>query len=247
MLAILLAGLAPQLVQAQSPPLALQLVSLTNLDNPGWQYRVVATGPSWTNAWLQVSHDCVRWTSETFVTLSGQLEGEAGIAATEPTTYYRLLLDDTFTANEMLRGMRRSAGARPQTMDATYASADPSRNAVGSGITSIDAAAVTGGTPIDLSAKAGSIDGSNDKTNWQPLVRDYPLFDRPQTDRRVPIFLPPGRWHWLRVTIDDRRAKAIPILGVTVFGREDDAAPPESQPLRLVAIDDVQKLFLFAA
>jgi hypothetical protein len=93
-------------------------------------------------------------------------------------------------------------------------------------------------TVADAFIKAVSIDGSNDKANWQPLVRNYPLFDRPQTDRRVPIFLPPGRWRWLRVTIDDRRAEAIPILGVTVFGREDDTAPPELQPLRLVARDE---------
>jgi Protein of unknown function (DUF3999) len=93
-------------------------------------------------------------------------------------------------------------------------------------------------TAADAFIKAVHIDGSTDHVAWQSLVQNYPLFDRLRADRRTPIALPPGRWRWLRVTIDDRRAEAIPILGVTVFGREDDAAPPESQPLRLVARDE---------
>jgi subtilisin-like proprotein convertase family protein len=41
----------------------------------------------------------------------------------------------------------------------TYANADPSRALVGSGITAIDAAAVTGATNVNLSTKVASIDG----------------------------------------------------------------------------------------
>lgn len=42
---------------------------------------------------------------------------------------------------------------------ATYGNADPTRNFVGGGITSIDAAAVTGATNVNLSTKVASIDG----------------------------------------------------------------------------------------
>lgn len=41
----------------------------------------------------------------------------------------------------------------------TYANADPTRASVGSGITAIDAAAVTGATNVNLSTKVASIDG----------------------------------------------------------------------------------------
>jgi hypothetical protein len=109
---------------AQQVPLKLQLVTLTNPATANWQFKVLATGPAGSNALLQFSPDNRNWEMQTFVTCNGQVEQEAGIAGTIPTGFFRLLMDDTFTTNRMLRGIIRYSGPRPGLTNVSYTALD---------------------------------------------------------------------------------------------------------------------------
>jgi hypothetical protein len=111
-------------VFAQQIPLKLQLVTLTNPTTANWQFKVVASGPTGSNALLQFSRDNINWEMQTFVTCNGQVEQEAGISRTVPTGFFRLVMDDTFTTNRMLRGTLRYSGPRPALIDTSYTALD---------------------------------------------------------------------------------------------------------------------------
>ncbi|MBI5382985.1 MAG: DUF3999 family protein [Opitutae bacterium] len=87
--------------------------------------------------------------------------------------------------------------------------------------------------------KSVRVEGAEQPDAWQTLVTNHPFFNGPRSSPSGRIALPPGRWRWLRFTIDDRRAEAVPILGATVFGREDDLAVPTPVPLRVTSRDEI--------
>ncbi len=99
-------------------------MTVTNAGTPAWQFKVVASGPPGSNALIQFSRDATNWEMQTFVTCNGQIEEAAGLASTIPNGYYRLLMDDTFATNAMLRGVLRYTGSRPPLTNVTYIASD---------------------------------------------------------------------------------------------------------------------------
>src|SRR5256885_16491091 len=76
---------------AQQVPLKLQLVTLTNPATANWPFKVVASGPTGSNALLQFSRDNKDWEMQTFVTCNGLVEQEAGTSGTISAGFFRLL------------------------------------------------------------------------------------------------------------------------------------------------------------
>lgn len=92
-------------------------------------------------------------------------------------------------------------------------------------------------TPARDFIKAVTLDGSNDGQTWQSVVRDQPIFRR-EGASRLHVEFAPAVWARLRVTIDDRRAEAIPLIGATVHAADPTPAPAEPLELRLVERDE---------
>ena len=84
--------------------------------------------------------------------------------------------------------------------------------------------------------KAVTVEGSDDKATWTTLVTKHPLYGTTSGGGR--IVLPPGKWRWLRLTMDDRRAEAVAVSGVEIGGLADDLAVPATETLSLRARDE---------
>lgn len=92
-------------------------------------------------------------------------------------------------------------------------------------------------TPARDFIKAVTIEGSNDAQTWQPVIRDQPMFRRDGASR-LHIEFPAVAWtHW-RVTIDDRRAEAIPITGAIIHAADPTPAPAEPLDIKLLERDE---------
>ena len=91
----------------------------------------------------------------------------------------------------------------------------------------------TAGAPF---VKAVRVDGSEDQVAWTTLVTQHPIYG--VAERGGQMTLPAGKWRWLRLTMDDRRAEAVPVVGVDVQGREEDPAVPVPVDLVLRARDE---------
>lgn len=96
---------------------------------------------------------------------------------------------------------------------------------------------VTLETPARDFIKAVALEGSNDGQRWQSIVRDQFIFRRDGASR-LHIEFAPFAWTHLRVTIDDRRAEAIPLTGATVHAADPTPAPAEPLELKLVERDE---------
>lgn len=93
--------------------------------------------------------------------------------------------------------------------------------------------AVTLETPAASFIKAVSVEGSADRQDWQPLVTGQPIF-RGQTR----VGFPAGVWKFLRVTVDDRRAEAIPLIGAKLHAVTGEPPIVESLPVRITERSD---------
>lgn len=78
-------------------------------------------------------------------------------------------------------------------------------------------------TPAGDFIKALSIEGSEDGTRWQPVVRGAAVFRQPNGVACLTVDLPRRPWPWLRLTLDDQRATPIPVSAVSIR-----ATPPEA-------------------
>ncbi len=95
---------------------------------------------------------------------------------------------------------------------------------------------VTLHTADESFVKSVTVEGSDDKATWTTLVTKHPLYGTTSDGGR--IALPPGKWRWLRLTMDDRRAEAVAVSGVEIGGLADDLAVPATETLSLRARDE---------
>lgn len=83
--------------------------------------------------------------------------------------------------------------------------------------------------------KAARIEESADGRDWS-LVRDgEPLFSAPGGARKTSIELPPARRPRLRVTLDDRRSRPVPVTAVRVV--PVSPPPPSAEPVEVDLVD----------
>lgn len=75
-------------------------------------------------------------------------------------------------------------------------------------------------TPVRNFIKAARVEGSHDGKKWEPLAAGLPVFRRAEGAMRLHVEFPPGVWEFLRVTLDDRRAEAVPFTGAELLGEK---------------------------
>jgi hypothetical protein len=83
-------------------------------------------------------------------------------------------------------------------------------------------------TPAVGFIKAVTVEGSTDQHTWRPLATGQPIFRQPNGASQLRVEFPEGPWPYLRVTVDDRRAEAIPFTGATLHAVTEGAAPSET-------------------
>jgi len=93
--------------------------------------------------------------------------------------------------------------------------------------------ALTLETPAVVFIKAVTVQGSNDQRTWRPLASGQPIFRQPNGASQLQVEFPEGSWPFLRVTVDDRRAEAIPFTGATLHAVTERAAPSELLPVTI--------------
>jgi hypothetical protein len=93
--------------------------------------------------------------------------------------------------------------------------------------------ALTLETPASGFIKAVRVDGSNDGQAWRTLVSGRPVFRQPNGANQLRVEFPKGTWSFLRVTVDDKRAEAIPFTGAKLHVVTEEAAPSESLPVTI--------------
>ena len=93
--------------------------------------------------------------------------------------------------------------------------------------------ALTLETPAVGFIKAVTVEGSNDQRTWRPLASGQPIFRQPNGASQLRVEFPEGSWPFLRVTVDDRRAEAIPFTGAKLHAVTEGAAPSELLPVTI--------------
>jgi hypothetical protein len=93
-------------------------------------------------------------------------------------------------------------------------------------------ASVTLQTPAPSFLKAVRVDGSQNGRSWEVLVQGQPIFRQQNGVSQLDISIPPARWGFLRITLDDRRAGPIPITGAILH--TEAGAPAPEEPLGVV-------------
>ena len=88
-------------------------------------------------------------------------------------------------------------------------------------------------TPAVGFIKAVTVEGSTDQLTWRPLASGQPIFKQPNGANQLRVEFPEGSWPFLRVTVDDRRAEAIPFTGATLHAAPEGAAPSEPLPVTI--------------
>ena len=97
---------------------------------------------------------------------------------------------------------------------------------------------ITLDTPASSFIKAVTVEGSTDKQNWQTLATGQPIFRQPTGASQLRINFPAGVWPFLRVTVDDRRAEAIPFTGAHLHPTLTAPVPSEIVPVKIVEQTD---------
>ena len=97
---------------------------------------------------------------------------------------------------------------------------------------------ITLDTPATSFIKAVTVEGSTDRQNWQSLATGQPLFRQPNGASQLRVGFAAGLWPFLRVTVDDRRAEAIPFTGVRLYPTVAEPAPLEVLPAKLIERTD---------
>jgi hypothetical protein len=94
--------------------------------------------------------------------------------------------------------------------------------------------AVTLETPASGFIKALKVEGSRDRESWQMLSDGQPIFRQPNGASQLRVTTPEGVWPFLRVTVDDRRAEAIPFTGARLHAVTEAPSPVEPLPVSIV-------------
>ena len=93
--------------------------------------------------------------------------------------------------------------------------------------------ALTLETPASGFIKAVTVEGSTDQHTWRPLASGQPIFRQPNGANQLRVEFPEGSWPFLRVTVDDHRAEAIPFTGARLHAVTEGAAPSEALPVTI--------------
>ncbi len=88
-------------------------------------------------------------------------------------------------------------------------------------------------TPAVGFIKAVAVEGSTDQHTWRPLANGQPIFRQPNGANQLRVEFPEGVWPFLRVTVDDHRADAIPFTGARLHAVTEEGAPSETLPVRI--------------
>jgi hypothetical protein len=88
-------------------------------------------------------------------------------------------------------------------------------------------ASITLQTPANNFFKAVRVEGSQNGNDWALLAQGQPVFRQPGGAGELEVTIPPGRWAFLRLTLDDRRASPIPLLGTLLHAEAGARAPEE--------------------
>ena len=83
--------------------------------------------------------------------------------------------------------------------------------------------------------KAARIEESSDGRDWTLLRDGEPLFSTPGGARKTSVDLPPARRARLRVTLDDRRSRPVPVTAVQLVPASPP--PPSTEPLEVELVD----------
>jgi hypothetical protein len=94
--------------------------------------------------------------------------------------------------------------------------------------------AITLETPASGFIKAAKVEGSRDRQSWQTLADGQPVFRQPNGASQLRVVIPAGVWPFLRVTVDDRRAEAIPFTGARLHAVTEVPSPVEPLPVSVV-------------
>jgi hypothetical protein len=93
--------------------------------------------------------------------------------------------------------------------------------------------ALTLETPAPSFIKAVTVEGSTDQRNWQAITNGQPVFRQPNGASQLRVAFAAGVWPFLRVTVDDRRAEAIPFTGARLHAAAGEPAPVEPLPVKI--------------
>jgi len=88
-------------------------------------------------------------------------------------------------------------------------------------------------TPAPDFLKAVRIEGAQDRATWVTLGRGQPVFRQPNGASRLHLAVAPRAWRFLRLTLDDRGSKPIPVTGVEVHAEAGQPAPSEPFAVRV--------------
>ncbi len=88
-------------------------------------------------------------------------------------------------------------------------------------------------TPANNFIKSVQVEGSPDGQNWRSVAQGKAIFRQPNGASLLDIELPPGRWQWLRLTVDDQRSQPIPFTGARVEAAAGESAPGEDVPVTI--------------
>ena len=91
--------------------------------------------------------------------------------------------------------------------------------------------AVTLLTPARDFIKAVTVEGSADQQTWQPLAAGQPIFRQATGAGNLRVAIPEGQWAFLRVTVDDGRAEAVPFTGAQLHALTGENARVEAVPV----------------
>jgi hypothetical protein len=97
---------------------------------------------------------------------------------------------------------------------------------------------VTLETPANSFVKPVQIEASEDGQTWKTLFLGEPIFRQPDGASQLCLFLPPGTWPWLRLTVSDQRSQPIPFTGARVHAETVDLVPVEPLPVTITGRDE---------
>ncbi len=86
---------------------------------------------------------------------------------------------------------------------------------------------VTLQTPAKDFLKAVRVEGSSDGLRWATIADGLPVFELPGGATQLRVDFSAGTWAHLRLTLNDQRAKPIPVTGVVLHPEAAEAAPAE--------------------
>ena len=93
-------------------------------------------------------------------------------------------------------------------------------------------------TPARDFIKPVNVEASPNGTAWETVATAQPIFRTPAGAARLLLQFRAGPWRFFRVSLDDRRATPIPLLGAQLHATAAEPAPAEPLEVRIVDRDE---------